>query len=501
MVATDRRGLTRPPTGESAPQRRVRPVATRARAAWHDARVDLVPFQTPGLGDTSYLLASEGEAVLVDPQRDAWRFVAAANDRGWRVVRVLETHVHNDYVSGALETRAATGAEIVAPARGRYDFPTRGADEGDVIELGALRLTAAATPGHTPEHLSWLVGGSDDSPEAPPTAVFSGGSLLVGSVGRTDLLGPVLAPALASDQRRTLRRFGALPDSVAVLPTHGAGSFCSAGPVSGRWYTSVGNERGSNPVFQAAEGSDAAFGELLTAGLGLYPEYYAHMAGLNRAGPRVLGELRLPGLLDPQALTDAVARGATVVDGRDRTAFAAGHLPGSLNIELDQDFASYVGWLVPFGSPVVLVLPEPAEEAAREAVTQLLRVGYDWVPGWLGGGVAAWKASGGATGSYEITGIREAATATDATVLDVRQPREWASGGIIAGSRQIFVADLPARIEELPRERPVTVVCASGFRASIAASLLDRAGYDVRLVARGGVPTWPAPLVPLGASA
>jgi rhodanese-related sulfurtransferase len=184
------------------------------------------------------------------------------------------------------------------------------------------------------------------------------------------------------------------------------------------------------------------------------------------------------------------------VDGRDRTAFAAAHLPGSLNIELDSDFASYVGWLVPFGRPVVLVLPDPAEVAAREAVTQLLRIGYDWVPGWLDGGVEAWLRAGNEVARYEIAALRDAATATDATVLDVRQPREWASEGVIPGSRQMFVADLPGHLDELPRDRPITVVCASGYRASIAASLLDRAGFDVRLVAHGGVPTWPAPRVP-----
>jgi glyoxylase-like metal-dependent hydrolase (beta-lactamase superfamily II)/rhodanese-related sulfurtransferase len=458
--------------------------------------MDLAPFQTPGLGDTSYLLASEGEAILVDPQRDAWRFLEAAEARGWRIVRVLETHVHNDYLSGALETRAATGAEIVAPARGGYEFEMTGADEGDVVEVGALRLTAAATPGHTPEHLSWFVAGSDAEAGTAPTAVFSGGSLLVGSVGRTDLLGPMLAPAMASDQQRTLQRFAALPDTVAVLPTHGAGSFCSAGPVSGQWYTSVGTERSSNPVFRAADEASDAFRERLAAGLSRYPAYYAHMAGLNRAGPRVLGELRLPGAMEPGAVKDAVDRGATIVDGRDRAAFAAGHVVGSLNVELDADFASYVGWLVPFGRPVVLVLPEPAEEAAREAVTQLLRIGYDWVPGWLDGGVAAWQGAGHEVASFEIAALGEAAAATDSTILDVRQPQEWATEGVIAGSRQIFVADLPTHLDELPRDRAVTVLCRTGYRASIAASLLDRAGFDVRLVARGGAPSWPAPLVP-----
>jgi len=472
--------------------------------------VDLLPFQTAGLGDTSYLLASDGEAVLVDPQRDAWRFLEAAKKRGWRITHVIETHVHNDYVSGALETRAASGAEIVAPARGGYEFETIGADEGDTLEVGGIRLTAAATPGHTPEHLSWFVtdAGQAASPSAGgdgggvpgaatvPTAVFSGGSLLVGSVGRTDLLGPGLGPALAADQQRTLRRYACLPDSVSILPTHGAGSFCSAGPVTERWYTSIGVERESNPVFGAADAPEGAFRDLLTAGLGRYPAYYAHMAGLNRKGPRVLGALRLPGPLTPEAVDDAVTRGATLVDGRDRLAFAAGHVPGSINVELGADFASYVGWLVPFGKPVVLVLPDPAEEAAVEAVTQLLRIGYDWVSGWLGGGgVDAWRAAGRELARYDVTALGDAASADDATILDVRQPNEWRDEGVIPGSRQIFVADLPARMAELPRDRPVTVICRSGYRASIAASLLDGAGFDVRLIARSGAPKWPGQLV------
>jgi hydroxyacylglutathione hydrolase len=483
-------------------------------------RVELLPFKTAGLGDTSYLLASEGEAVLIDPQRDAWRFVDEAKARGWRITHVLETHVHNDYVSGALETRAATGAEIVAPARGRYEFETIDADEGDFIEVGAVRLTAAATPGHTPEHLSWFVDGFDAPPEGsavgnghttpPPTAVFSGGSLLVGSVGRTDLLGPVLAPAMASDQQRTLRRYAALPDSVAILPTHGSGSFCSAGPVSRQWYTSVGNERAANRVFAASDAPEASFRDLLTAGLGRYPAYYAHMAGINRSGPRVLGALRLPGPLSPAAVVEAIGRGARIVDGRDRTSFAAGHVPGSINIELDTDFASYVGWLVPFGSPVVLVLAEPVEEAAREAVTQLLRIGYDWVAGWLDGGVEGWRQDGRDVASYEIVGLRDVAAELGSpaeagakptnTILDVRQPTEWASG-VIEGSTRIFVADLPAHLDELPRDRPVTVLCQAGFRAAMAASLLDGAGFDVRLVARGGAPNWPLPLVSVSGEA
>ncbi len=457
--------------------------------------MQLAPFATHGLGDTSYLLAGDGEAVLVDPQRDAWRFIEAARRQGWRVTHVLETHVHNDYVSGALETRAATGAEIVAPARGRYEFPIRGADEGDLIEVGGMRLTAIATPGHTPEHLAWLVHRGDAATADPPMAVFSGGSLLVGSVGRTDLLGPALTDSLAADQQRSLRRLAGLPDAVAILPTHGAGSFCSAGPVEGRATTTVGAERLMNPAFAAAALSEESFRERLLAGLGRYPAYYAEMAAINRLGPTVLREAPRPTALDPTQADEAIRRGATVVDGRDRTAFATAHLPGSLNIELDESFTSYVGWLVPFDAPLVLVMPTPERDAATEAVTQLLRIGYDHVAGWLHGGLEAWQGAGRPVSAYPVVGLRDLASSRSETVLlDVRQPNEWRDEGVVPGSERVFVADLASRMEELPRDRPVAVMCQSGHRASMAASLLDGAGYDVRLVARGGATQWPGPL-------
>ncbi|HYL40181.1 MAG TPA: rhodanese-like domain-containing protein, partial [Candidatus Binatus sp.] len=194
----------------------------------------------------------------------------------------------------------------------------------------------------------------------------------------------------------------------------------------------------------------------------------------------------------------AATRGVTIVDGRSRQAFAAGHLPGSLNVELNESFASYVGWLVPFDAPLALVLPEPTREALAEAVTMLVRIGYEHVVGWLEGGIAAWQAGGRSLDSYPIVGVRDAAAEATAdpaatTILDVRQPNEW-QGGVIPGSRRIFVADLPARLAELPTDRPVTVLCASGHRSSIAASVLDRAGFEVRLVAQGGAGNWPGGL-------
>ena len=464
--------------------------------------MDLELFVTPGLGDASYLLASGGEAVLVDPQRDAWRFLEVAQQRGWRIRYVLETHVHNDYLSGAMETRAATGAEIAAPARGGYTFEHHGMDEGDAIEIGGLRLTAWATPGHTPEHVAWAV---HDAGGENPIGIFTGGSLLVGSAGRTDLLGSVLTDALTRDQQRTLQRLAGLPDATEVLPTHGAGSFCSAGPASSKRVSSIAAERFANPTFRAAADSFEAFRAQATGGLGRYPDYYAQMAPINRAGPRVLGRLILPPPLDAAAFEAAASAGATIVDARDRKAFAAGHIRGALNIELDSTFAGYVGWLLPFASKVVLVLPEGRADAVEAATTELLRIGYEWIPGFLEGGVDAWAASGRPLATYETTTMREThddqasggAGGEGRVLLDVRQPIEWQQDGVVPGAERIFVADLPARLAELPAGAPVTVFCRSGSRAAIAASMLDAAGVDVRVVTEGGAARWPEPLATL----
>ncbi|HSG86391.1 MAG TPA: rhodanese-like domain-containing protein [Candidatus Limnocylindrales bacterium] len=451
--------------------------------------LELETFLTEELGDSTYLLASGGEALLVDPQRDVWRFIEAARRRGWRIRRVLETHAHNDYLSGALEVRAATGAEIVAPGRGGYGFPHRPVDQGDVVELGDLRLVARATPGHTFEHVAWQVHEGD---AAEPTAVFTGGSLLVGSAGRTDLVGPEATEALTRSQYRTLQALADLPDDVVVLPTHGSGSFCASNlPDLGR-RTTIGLERERNAALHAPD--ETTFLERQLAALGRYPAYYAHMGSLNRAGPPVVGHPPEVEDLGPEAVDRRVAEGAAVVDARDREAFASRHLPGSLNVELGDSFSAYVGWLVPFGRPVVLVLPEDAPEAAREAAVQLFRIGYGTGLGRLAGGVDAWEASGRRVRTYPTVRMRELhaawARGERPRIIDVRQPAEWAEEGILPGSEQVFVGDLPARVGSLAPSPEAWVVCVSGYRAAIGASLLDAAGIPVRLVAAGGVVGW-----------
>ena len=454
--------------------------------------MDLEVFITPELGDASYLVASGGRAAIVDPQRDAWRFLAVAERRGWRVGHVLETHVHNDYVSGAHEVRAATGATIVVPARGGYAFDHAPADEGTEIGVGDLTLVARATPGHTPEHLAWEVAGAAP---AAPVAVFSGGSLLVGSSGRTDLLGRDQTAELTTAQYRTLRRLAELPDATRVLPTHGAGSFCSAGPVAGGRVTTIGAERLANPAFVAP--SLEVFEEVALGSLGRYPDYYAHMAPLNRAGVPAVGRLPAIRSLSADAAAAAMHAGARIVDARSRTAFAAAHIRGSLNIELSSPLAAYVGWLLPFDSPVVLVAESAAD--VEEAALQLFRIGWSSIRGALTGGIDAWAASSREVSSYATLGIEdlraEIRGGGQPHVLDVRQPVEWRDG-TVQGSDTIFVADLPERLGDLAPTGELTVVCKSGQRSAIAASILDGAGIPVRVVAEGGVPDWLAEAQP-----
>ncbi|MEU6979698.1 rhodanese-like domain-containing protein [Streptomyces sp. NPDC046371] len=434
------------------------------------------------LGDSSYLLVSGDEAALVDPQRDSWALLESCAARGVRIRYVLETHVHNDYLSGALEVRAATGATVAGPARAPYAFAHLPLAEDDEITVGDVTVRAMETPGHTVEHTAYLV--LDEAGE-PPAAVFTGGSLLVGGAGRTDLSGAAHTEELARAQYRSLRRLARLPDATRVLPTHGAGSSCAAGPVPGGRdrTTTVGAERRGNPAL-APRDAERYVTERAT-GLPPYPAYYRYMAPINRSGPAVLGGPPVPRPLAPSTVAGLVGDGAQVLDARDRRTFAAGHLPGALGEELDERFASLVAEVVPFGTRLVLVLPEPADEAAREAVVQLLRIGYEEVAGVLAGGVDAWRAAGRALRSFPTADASElAARLPEVRALDVRPERP--EGGI-PGTLHVPLSELPRRVVELPRDREIWTVCGSGRRATVAAGLLDRAGLAVRAVTSGGV--------------
>ena len=438
------------------------------------------------MGDNSYLVASGDEAAVVDPQRDIGRFLSAARARDVSVRYVLETHVHNDYVSGALDLKEATGAEIVAAARGGYGFPHRKVAEGDELKLGELRLLTLETPGHTPEHVSYLV---HDLHSDDPVAVFSGGSLMVGGAGRTDLLGEELTADLTRAQFRTMQRLAKLPDSVQVLPTHGAGSFCGvAGPRTKDRVSTIGEERTRNAALTAS--SEEEFLREQLSGLLAYPLYYQHMAPINRTGATPLRELRKPQGLSAEQVARRLERGVWAVDARSGSEFAGAHIPGAVNVELADSFGSYVGWVVPFNDPLLLVLPEPEDASLEEATTQLWRVGYERIQGYLAGGMDAWAASLPVS-NYGVAGLEDLCRAYRSGeakhILDVRQKREW-DRGHIPESQHIFVGDLAGRIQEVPRDEEVWAICASGQRSAIAASLLDREGVPARLVDGTGVP-------------
>ncbi|RZD78893.1 MBL fold metallo-hydrolase [Streptomyces albidoflavus] len=421
----------------------------------------------PGLGNRHYLAGGATTAVAVDPPRDIDQVIAAAARRGVRIALVVETHVHNDYVTGGLELARVTGAEYLVPAGARVSFPRTPVHDGDSASVDQeLTLHAVATPGHTPHHTAYVLheGGT-------PVAAFTGGSLLIGTVGRPDLVEPRLTEELARAQHASAHRLaGTLPDATAVLPTHGFGSFCSSAQATGETST-VGQERSANEAL--VKDADAFVADLLAA-LDDVPAYYAHMGPVNSAGPAPV-DLTPPATADPAALADRLAAGEWVVDLRHRVAFAEGHVPGTYNFEADGQLATYLAWLIPWGKPVTLLAESPAQLA--EAQRELVRVGIDRPAAAATGGPADWLPPGTAPASFRRATFAELARERPAAVLDVRRDSER-SGRRIEGSLHIPLHTLAGRLGELP-EGPVWVHCAGGMRAAVAASLLDAAGHEV----------------------
>ncbi|WP_099021186.1 MBL fold metallo-hydrolase [Mycolicibacterium palauense] len=433
--------------------------------------MDVSIIETSGLGDRSYLISAEGIGVVVDPQRDIDRVLDLARERGVRITHVLETHIHNDYVTGGLELSRATGADYVVAAADDVGFARHGIADGDVIDAGPFRLQAMHTPGHTHTHLSYVLHDGDT-----PVGVFTGGSMLHGTTGRTDLLGAEHTDTLTHAQYHSVRRLAdELPGDVEVYPTHGFGSFCSATPASGDSST-IADERRSNPALTLDEQS---YVEELIAGLSAYPAYYAHMGVINTRGPAPV-DLSMPTPVDPGELRRRIDRGEWVVDLRHRRAFAAGHLAGSLGFELSTQFVTYLGWLHAWGAPLTLI-GEDADQIAR-ARRELVRIGVDELSGAAAGAIEE-LAAGQALRTYRVADfaeLAEVAGADGVTVLDVRQRHEY-DDGHVTGALNIPLHELGARLDEVP-DGQVWVHCGSGYRASIAASMLDRPGRSVVLV-------------------
>ncbi|WP_134768562.1 MBL fold metallo-hydrolase [Nocardioides sp. 1609] len=427
-------------------------------------------LSTPELGNRSYVVDDGETSVVIDPQRDLDRLEPLLD---LDVSHVLETHVHNDYVSGGHELARRTRAAYGVNAADDVAFERLPLHDGEQLRAGSLSVCVLATPGHTPTHLSYVVRDLAD-PVAPP-AVFSGGSLLYGTVGRTDLVSPALTRELAAAQHDSAQRLGALPGDAALFPTHGFGSFCAGGAGSGAESSTIADERRHNAALTTA--SQVAFVDVLVASFSAYPSYYAHMAPLNRAAAAGV-DLTTPLVpATPAQVTSALASGATVVDLRPAEDFAREHLAGTVSVNLGAQFATYVGWVTPWGGPL-LVLGARQDEVA-EARRQLTRIGVDDVtPAW--GPITSLATAGVERRSYRRATFAELAAerAPGDVVVDVRRTDEHAEARV-RGSINLPVHEVEERRDELTAGARVWVHCAAGLRAGIAASLLDRHGVDV----------------------
>jgi hydroxyacylglutathione hydrolase len=432
-----------------------------------------------GLGNSSYLVdLGDGRALAVDPARDPRPYLAAAKARRLRIALAAETHLHADFVSGSREL-AAHGAQVLASRSAGLAFAHRSLDDGEEVDLGGLVLRAVATPGHAPEHVAYLL-----LDAGRPLALFSGGALLPGGVARTDLVSPEQTEPLARAAWRSLsQRLLTLPPSLGVHPTHGAGSFCSAGEGERR-ITTIGAERAGNPL--VAAGSEERFVARLLDGLGSYPPYFLRLREVNRRGPRLLDERER--LLARLPLAEARGRlesGALLIDARPIADFAAGHVPGALSIALRPSFVSWLGWLVGPERLLLFVLGEGQDRA--ELVRQCHGIGYERLAGELDGGMAVWRAAGLPEERVELIGPDQVG---EGPVVDVRQASEVAAGHL-PGAVTVELGALQGAADRLP-DRPLTVMCAHGERAMTGASLLARAGrHDLRVL-RGGAPDWSA---------
>ena len=432
--------------------------------------MEVLPIETPALGDRSYLVHDGEAALVIDPQRDTDRVIALAADAGVRITHVAETHVHNDYVTGGFALARAAGASYLVNADDPVAFDRTPVSDGDAVEIGGMRVRVLATPGHTYTHLAYVVEAGSDV-----AGVFTGGSLLYGSTGRTDLLGPGATAALSRAQWASARRLAReLPDTALIFPTHGFGSFCSA-TQSAATSSTIGQEKLANPVLTLDE---RAYVESLLAGLDAWPAYYAHMAPANLAGPAG-PDLSPPRPADAAQLRRRIEAGEWVVDLRDRIAFAAGHVPGTFSIPLDQRFATYLGWLIPWGTPLTLLGDSP--EQIAWAQRELARIGIDRLAAAATGRPETWAGERGVA-SMRLAKFGDLAAAMDAgegrpVVLDVRRRLEWVESHI-AGAVHIPLHELPGKIAELP-PGDVWVHCESGYRSTVAASMLAARGRRV----------------------
>lgn len=455
-------------------------------------------FEVPGLAQYSYFLSSEGEAIVVDPMRDFDRYTKYAAEQGVTIKYVTETHIHADFASGALALAEAVGAELALSSYDqepyRYSMKRHGMRDGDALHVGKLRLVALHTPGHTPEHLSFVLF-DEERDRSQPLAFFSGDFLFVGSLGRPDLLGEEAKLALAHQLYCSLHeRIASLPDGVQVYPGHGAGSLCGAG-MSERGESTLGYERLIQPLFRLEE---EAFVREILASVPPMPSYYPRIKELNSRGASSVADL--PGKM---ALTPArvaallTGKSVTVIDLRRPEAFGGAHIPGALNIGAGQNLSLWAGWTLDPGERLILMDDTGDDEASRRA---LVRVGLDYIEGFAQKGMPAWVDAGlEFTRTLQLSTREVADRKPDTQILDVRSEKEW-SGGHIQDAHHIPLGELNQRMEELGRDRDLIAVCGSGYRSSIAAGLLQANGFTRISSMDGGMTAWNQQKLPLATS-
>ena len=439
------------------------------------SRLSLHTVVDEGLGNSSYLLdLGDGSALAVDASRDLRGIEQAADRAGLRIRFAADTHLHADFVTGATELARRAGAEILASAVGGRQYPHRGLDDGDEVDLGGLRLRALLTPGHTDEHVAFEL-----LDEGRTQGIFTGGSLIVGSAARTDLVSPERTEELARRQYHSLQRLARFDDEVAVWPTHGAGSFCSA-PAGADRTSTIGIERAHNHLLNAPD--EDSFVRQLLGSLGNYPSYFRQLGEVNRRGPAPVESGDVP-VFTPVEVERASAAGAEIVDVRPVHDFAQAHIPGSLSVPLRSAFATWLGWLVDLDSPVIIV--RNAEQDFTEVWWQAAKIGQDHLVGQVPDGLAGWRAHARPT---ESIGLVDALNIADRERLDIREPAEFGPGHL-PDAMNLPLGDLPERVDQVP-VGPTLVMCGHGERAMSAASLLQRAGRRDLAVLDGGPEEW-----------
>jgi glyoxylase-like metal-dependent hydrolase (beta-lactamase superfamily II) len=439
-------------------------------------------FFVPGLAHLSYLLGGKNTCAIVDPQRNVEEYLSVAKGMGMRITHILETHLHADFVSGHMDLAGKTGAEIVVPRVGKCNFPHRAVAEGDEFQIEDMIIRVLDTPGHTPEHVTYVV--TDSSRGTETAAIFCGDTLFVGDVGRPDLF-PGQAAELAGKLYESLGKLKALPDHTLVLPAHGAGSLCGRAMGAMR-FSAVGYEKRFNRELQH-KGLDV-FRASLLSGMPEAPDHFARCSDINRRGPAKLGELAALHPLSAAEAEQRAQKGEVILDGRDFLAFGGAHIPGAWNIAMAGNFQTFSGWVIPPDKPIVLVLD--SESQIPDAAAMLRRVGLDMISGWLDGGMHSWNIAGLPEEHVpQISAQNLAAVMAkdiNSAVLDVRGKLEFETLHL-NGAMNIAAPDIRRRHPEVPRDRPVYVICNSGHRSSLACSILQQKGFQNVTNVAGGM--------------